>query len=572
MVVITWISIACLSTVCWCCCSANSSPRVNVESGELSGLVDYTHISGRPFYSFLGVPYASPPVHENRFKEAQPVKPWVGIWNATIPGSDCLGFDHSKFKVVGQEDCLYLNVYTPTLPQEGSTSGGSMNVIVYIHGGAFQFGSGIGYTPHYLLDGNDLVFVSINYRLGPLGFASTGDDTLPGNNGLKDQVAALKWVQRNIGAFGGNPEAVTIAGMSAGGASVHYHMLSPMSLGLFNRAIAESGSAFCHWAYAENVVSKTTQLAESLGCPTYCPAAIIKCLRSRPAMAIVQSLENFMPWKYNPFTVFGPTIEPEGENRFLTNLPENLSAQDVPSLFSYTQDDGLYPSAEFVTLEETLVEMESKWDKIIPFVLDYNNTISDESLRPEIAKKIKSFYFGNNPVSLRTKNNIIEMTSDRMFKEPTARTAKHLASKSSSPVYFYEFAYRAKDSLSDKYSKTGNSEGLGVSHGDDTMFVVRTTYGNPHANVEDAKLIPVMVNMWTSFVKTGVPDLGSSVVWSPVSKNPDDPLKLIKITQAQTFEPQELADPGNHTFWSTLPLTEFTADGLLGNRVNRVEL
>ena len=107
-----------------------------------------------------------------------------------------------------------------------------MNVIVFIHGGAFQFGTGFGHGPHYLFDGDeDLVFVTINYRLGPFGFASTGDDALPGNNGLKDQVAALKWVQRNVAAFGGNPGSVTIAGMSAGGASVHYHMLSTLSRG-----------------------------------------------------------------------------------------------------------------------------------------------------------------------------------------------------------------------------------------------------------------------------------------------------------------------------------------------------
>lgn len=125
-------------------------------------------------------------------------------------------------------------LYKLQLPREGLIAGGLMNVFVYIHGGAFQFGAGIGYGPHYLLDGDDFVYVSINYRLGPLGFASTGDGLLPGNNGLKDQVAALKWVQRNIAVFGGNPGAVTIAGMSAGAASVHYHLISPMSLGEFS--------------------------------------------------------------------------------------------------------------------------------------------------------------------------------------------------------------------------------------------------------------------------------------------------------------------------------------------------
>lgn len=91
------------------------------------------------------------------------------------------------------------------------------------------------------------------------------------------------------------------------------------------------------------------------------------------------------------------------------DLPENLPAQDVPLLLSFTQEDGLYPAAELVSLEETLVEMESKWNEILPFVLDYNNTISDESLRPEIAQKIKTFYFGNNTVSTKTKKEVIEV-------------------------------------------------------------------------------------------------------------------------------------------------------------------
>ncbi|VVC27653.1 Hypothetical protein CINCED_3A014226 [Cinara cedri] len=495
----------------------------------------------------------------------------MGVWNATIPGSDCIGLNHATFRVVGQEDCLYLNVYTPKLPREGLISGGLMNVIVYIHGGAFQFGAGISFGPHYLLDDNDFVYVSINYRLGPLGFASTGDGTLPGNNGLKDQVAALKWIQRNIVAFGGNPGAVTIAGMSAGAASVHYHLVSPMSLGLFNRVIAESGSALCHWAYTENVVEKTKALAEFLGCPTYYSTDTVKCLRSRPALAITESLKNFLPWKYNPFSPFGPSVETAGVERFLPDLPENLPAQDIPLLFSFTQDDGLYPSAELVSLEETLLDMETNWNYILPFLLDYNNTISDESLRPEIAQKIKTFYFKNNPVSVNTKNNVIQMTSDRMFKEPVARAAKLLASKSKSPVFFYEFGYKGKYSLSDKYIKSGNSDGLGVAHGDDTMYIIKTKYGDPHKNAEDAKLIPVMVNIWSSFSKTGIPDIGNSVVWSPLSKNPADPLNLIKITQNQTFEPQEQSDPGNHTFWSTMPLTEFSYTNIWKN-IDHTEL
>jgi len=117
------------------------------------------------------------------------------------------------------------------LPQE-NTKGDLMNVVVHIHGGAFICGEGIVYGPGYLLDNKDFVYVSINYRLGVLGFASTDDGVLPANNGMKDQVAALKWIQKNIVAFGGNPNRVTITGMSAGAGSVHYHLISPMSKGM----------------------------------------------------------------------------------------------------------------------------------------------------------------------------------------------------------------------------------------------------------------------------------------------------------------------------------------------------
>ncbi|XP_050548741.1 esterase E4-like [Daktulosphaira vitifoliae] len=534
-----------------------TTPRVRVESGELAGGFVKT-INGRQVYSFVGIPYASPPVHKHRFKEPQPVKPWVGVWNATIPGSDCIGLLHKdQISVIGQEDCLYLNVYTPKLPQNGLLNGGLMDVVVYIHGGAFQFGSGSQYGPEYFLDSEDMVLVFINYRLGPFGFASSGDDILPGNNGLKDQVAALKWIQRNIVSFGGNPGSVTIAGMSAGAASVNYHMVSPMSMGLFNKAIGMSGSAHCHWAYSENIVEKTKQLAEFLGCPTYYSKDTIKCLRSRPAVAIAESVKNFMPWRFNPFTVFGPSVEPTGADRFLPDKPENLPIQDVPAIFSVTQEDGLYPAAELITYDEVLVEMETKWSEIAPFLLDYNYTIADETRRQEIAQTVKSFYFGNNTISAATKDQIVQMLSDRMFKEPVVRFSKHLASKNTSPVYFYEFAYRGRDSLSNKYTKSGTSQGLGVAHGDDTMYIIQTKYGRPHEVIEDAKLIPIMVNVWSSFIKTGNPNINNTTSWLPVSKNPADPLKLVKITQNQTFEPMELPNLGNSAFWRSLPLSDF---------------
>ncbi|KAL4121714.1 hypothetical protein QTP88_014173 [Uroleucon formosanum] len=387
-------------------CLASDTPKVHVNSGEIAGEYQYTY-NGRKISSFLGIPYASPPIQNYRFKEPQPLKPWLGIWNATIPGNACLGPDYkSNFKIIGQEDCLYLNVYTPKLPQE-STPGDLMNVVVYIHGGAFISGEGISSGPLYLLDTNDFVYVSINYRLGVLGFASTGDNVLPGNNGMKDQVAALKWVQQNIAVFGGNPNSVTIAGMSAGASSVHYHIISPMSKGLFHRAILQSGSAFCHWSYTENVDQKTKYIASLLGCPTNNSVDIVECLRSRPATEIAKSFLNFMPWKYNPFSPFGPTVEVAGDEKFLPDIPEKLIPYDIPVLISVTQDEGLI-LAVYIIYENGLDELNNNWNEYLPHLLDYNYTISNENQRTKIAQDIKKFYFGDQKVSKETVGNLVE--------------------------------------------------------------------------------------------------------------------------------------------------------------------
>ncbi|CAG2062859.1 unnamed protein product, partial [Timema podura] len=165
------------------------------------------------------------------FQSPKPPSRWSGVRNATEDTSPCTqrSIFARQVEVSGSEDCLYLNVYTPQLP-DGSND--DLPVMVWFHGGGWVSGAGTSkfYGPQFLLD-KDIVLVTVTYRLGPIGFLSTGDEAAPGNSGLKDQVAALRWVQDNIAVFGGNPNSVTIFGESAGGASVHYHILSPLSQG-----------------------------------------------------------------------------------------------------------------------------------------------------------------------------------------------------------------------------------------------------------------------------------------------------------------------------------------------------
>ncbi|KAL3288034.1 hypothetical protein HHI36_002486 [Cryptolaemus montrouzieri] len=227
--------------------TANSeNPNLIINDGQLEGTIMRTK-GGRAFSAFLGIPYAEPPMGELRFKAPVPIKPWEGILQATKSHPFCPQEDYFSAKIIGEENCLFLNVYTPRLPHESKEL---LPVLVYIHGGAFIFGAATNenYGPEYLLD-KDLILVTPNYRLGALGFLSTNDDVSPGNYGLKDQSLALKWVNKNIKHFGGDPDSVTVGGVSAGGASSHYQLLSPLNTGLFKGVISQSGISLCNWAF-----------------------------------------------------------------------------------------------------------------------------------------------------------------------------------------------------------------------------------------------------------------------------------------------------------------------------------
>ncbi|KAI7815490.1 carboxylesterase [Rhyzopertha dominica] len=286
-----------LLLICVCCALCDEGPLVKIRDGWLRGKTGKSK-GGRTFFSFTSIPYAKPPVGELRFQPPVPNDPWEDIRNATEIHSDCpqrnpFTGEHVK-PAVGNEDCLYLNVYTPKIPKQDKTL---LPVMIFLHGGGWVCGGGNTnwYAPDTLLD-RDVVLVSPNYRLGPLGFLTTGDEIVPGNNGLKDQVLVLKWIKQNIAQFGGDPDSVTVFGESAGGASTHYLMLSPMSKGLFHRGISHSGTALCPWAFGkqETGVSNSRKLAEFFKCPTKNSKEMVQCLRKVDAKEIIEQDIQFM--------------------------------------------------------------------------------------------------------------------------------------------------------------------------------------------------------------------------------------------------------------------------------------
>lgn len=256
------------------------NPIINTSGGQLQGERLSCGIFCQ-YYSFKGVPYAAAPIGNLRFRAPEPHAGWQGVRQATSHGSGCPQMGLLGIFVTGSEDCLFLNIYTQDLI-------GSRPVMVFVHGGSFSDGSGDStvYGPEYYVQ-DGVLLITLNYRLNVMGFLSTGDRHAQGNYGLKDIVQALRWIQANIAAFGGDPNNVTIFGESAGAAAVHYLMISSMAAGLYQKAIAQSGTVLSPWAFQPDPLSVANVLASDLGISTASTEAMVAQLRTLTIQQLV---------------------------------------------------------------------------------------------------------------------------------------------------------------------------------------------------------------------------------------------------------------------------------------------
>nr|AYK27451.1 carboxylesterase CarEB2 [Lasioderma serricorne] len=528
-------------------------PSVETPLGRIDGFLAKTNY-GKTFAAFEGIPYAEPPIGDLKFESPKPVKPWLGVWKANTMYK-CLQYNHFTEPgddfVIGEEDCLYVNIYTPVNANKNS----NLDVIIFIHGGAFMFNYGGSYGPKIIMDRN-VVYVNFNYRLGPLGFLSTEDEIVPGNVGLRDQILALKFIKDNIQYFGGNPDSITLTGMSAGGASVHIHYMSPLSKGLFNRGFSQSGCALNPWVIMENGREKALKLADILGCPTENTKIAVECLKSRPGRQIVDSVKHFLPWLYNPFSPFGVVVDKASKNPVLPEHPLDLmkkrKVQDLPYIFSHVLEEGLYPAYDFWN-DKYLSEIDANWSELIPFVLDYNNTISPGE-RDEVSKTIREFYLKDKSVNKNTFKDLVKIVSDRLFISDIQKCARMQSAAMKSPVYYYHFTYRGKFSKSIVRMKE-NLENVGPSHADDTIYVLSSTI-NTQSTPEDKEMCNEFLNMWLSFASNSHPKLPDDVDWPTVSKDVQDPLIYAEIRSPDDVVILSDDNLGNHKFWSSLPINE----------------
>ncbi|CAJ0585344.1 unnamed protein product, partial [Mesorhabditis spiculigera] len=444
-------------------------------------------------YMFRGIPFALPPIGKLRFMPAARQDP-SGLINATAYGQKCI-----QGNTEGDEDCLYLNVFTP----RNATSDSKLPVWVWIFGGGFVEGSGglPGESMYRnLINKGQLIIVSFNYRVGPLGFLTTRTKDAPGNGGISDAVEALNWVQRYIGFFGGDPRRVTVGGHSAGSEATSFVSLSPKASGLYSQLIQESGSAFgaAVMSYSDQTRDTSKQLAIKLGCATadewnqgHSFYDIIACLQSKQPKSI-QTADGQLP---NHRMKWAPVQDQAYLPRRLEELA--LLRPPVPVLVGDVHD-------EWVGWDDYQVQHNLKWftkTNVATSIKDcYEMSYWDN--KDAVVKAAIDHYVNN--VNFDENDNVnwaarhIQLFSEMVFIGPALRDAKYFA-YTSSPVYLYSFDY-----LNPKAQPTQNNTKLrGVPHGYELQFV----FGYPefHDDPVDIKLTELMGNLWSNFVVYGDP-------------------------------------------------------------------
>jgi para-nitrobenzyl esterase len=452
---------------------------------------------------FLGIPYAAPPVGPLRWRPPRPAARWAGIRDATKPGDVCA---QTGTIVTGElntstaEDCLYLNVYTPAaLPRRAA-----LPVMVWIHGGGFTGGAGSIYDGAPLAVSQNVIVVSINYRLGPFGFLALpsldAESGSSGDYGLMDQQAALRWVQRNAGAFGGDRRDVTVFGESAGGASVCDNMASPGASGLFQRAIAESG-CFLLTQTRQQAEQRGAAFAASLGCTDPAPggrpgwvgraSTVAACLRAKPAAALLAQAG-------------GPAggWAPVAGTATLPQQPAAAFAEGryahVPLLQGTNHDEGrFFVGFEFDAFGKPLTAAQ------------YPQVLAGQ-FGAGAAARIQAAY----PLSAYPSPDLAyaAVLTDAQFSCPALR-ADSLAWRSG--VYGYEFD---DENAPDDFGLFGIrfTFPLGAAHSTELQYVfgkIPFADSTPPFSAAQFALSAQMMGYWTRFAATGDPNGGGAAYW-----------------------------------------------------------
>lgn len=523
---------------------AQPYPYKDLRFGRIRGRYTTLKVNeeNRRISEWLGIPYAQTPA---RFEDTKPwVENWPGVRDASQFGLSCYHDDDNTYGGFGGaqmwnspvekgEDCLTLNIWTP---DDQATSGAAepLAVLVWIFGGSFYSGNTAlqMYNGKYLAASGGLIVVSINYRLGPLGFFPpfAGDENISGNAGVQDQQTALKWVRDNIGAFGGDPNKVTLMGESAGSVSTSLHMVSPGSRGLFNRVIQQSGNMLTPWASnpLETTMKRARKLVENLNCVKETDTESLDCLRAVSMEEIFGA-----SWSVNDAVVFDfPFIPTVGTKTFPKDLKEETlrgNVENVDILSGYNTNEGsyflVYSIPELATKECVLQGQcefnQTQYESAIKLLGLRTNELGEQAAK----MMYMDWLYPNN--EMQYKDAMDQIISDFHIICPTIRLAK--LQSDCRNVFLYHFDYRI--------SSNPWPEWLGVMHGYEIELAFGVPlYTNSHFtepyNDKDKEVAKRMVKYWTNFAKYGNPNGmegeadADSTVWPRYSEPTQRYLKI----------------------------------------------
>lgn len=486
---------------------AADGPVVRTDSGPVRGL-----ITGEA-RTFQGIPFAAPPVGDLRWAPPQRPEPWTAVRDATKPGPQCAQGQGIGSNPSENEDCLYLNVVSPTKPAHKPRP-----VMVWVHGGGFSSGAGSDYDLRRLALGGDVVVVSVNYRLGVFGFfgyPGLGADS--GVFGLEDQQAALRWVQRNAHAFGGDPRNVTLFGESAGGMSTCAQLTSPSAAGLFTRAIIQSGPCTMSWpdnglfpdVPAGKLFQRRSDIeafglseAKKIGCTD------LACLRRLPVKTLLP-----LPFSSPAFNSRVLPIDPAEAFR-------NGRFAKIPVMTGTTRDEGRL----FAALLPDQPITEARYQQLL------REAFGDKA--PLVAAKYPSAAHGSPG------NAFADVMTDRVWACSEVEAQRHLAERTR--TFAYEFADRAAPPL------FPFPPGIdpGASHGSELSYLSDLVGIPAELNPAQQKLSAQMIQYWTRFARTGNPNGDDLPKWRPAPK--------VQSLAPDKIGPVDYAAEHNCGFWAGL--------------------
>uniref|UniRef100_A0A4W4FTZ6 Neuroligin 3b n=1 Tax=Electrophorus electricus TaxID=8005 RepID=A0A4W4FTZ6_ELEEL len=491
-------------------------PTVNTALGRLRGMRLAVPAEG------LG------PVEPKRFMPPDAPSAWSGVRNATrfppvcpqnirnavpdimMPIWATYNLDTVATYLQEQsEDCLYLNIYIPTQSGENTHARTKRTglrearddpwpVMLFIHGGSYMEGTGNIMDGSVLASYGNVIVITLNYRVGILGFLSTGDQAAKGNYGLLDQIQALRWISKNIGYFGGDPGRVTVFGSGIGASCVSLLTLSHHSEGLFHRAVIQSGSALSSWSVNYQPVKYTRLLAERVGCNVLDTHDLVLCMQKRSYRELVE--QDIQPVRFH--VAFGPVIDGD----LIPDDPEVLMEQgeflNYDIMLGVNQGEGLRFVEGVVEPEEGGVSG-SDFDFAVSDFVDglYGYPEGKDTLRETIKFMYTDWADRDNPETRR--KTLVAMFTDHQWVEPAMVTAD-LHARYGSPTYFYAFYHHCQSPMKPAWADS--------AHGDEIPYVFGVPLVGPtelfpcNFSRNDIMLSAVVMTYWTNFAKTGDPN------------------------------------------------------------------